>query len=174
MYKFLLRKKIKKALTNSDRVKVYHSLKEVKDILILFDISDYDDVIHFVYKMRVMGKRVKTIGYKNDKDIKNYPKTTKIVTSKEMKSWKGDFLVSVSDFIKKEKFDLVIDFNLRQNLLLQYILVLINSPFKVGFQKSDFQLHDMIILPSSESNELSAIKELSRQLIYYLTTISSY
>jgi hypothetical protein len=173
MYKFFLRRKIKKALTGSNRARAYCNLKDIKEILILFDVCDYDDAFGFVHRMRNHGKKVKAIAYKDEKDIKTYPKITQIVTSKDLKNWKGILPDSVNAFLEKEKFDLVVDFNFKENLLLQYILTLVDAPFKVGFYKNDLQLHDMVILSPPESDESPDIEKLSKQLIYYLTTILS-
>jgi hypothetical protein len=173
MYKFLLKRKIKKALNSLNREKAFLNLEEVKTVLILFDTVDYEETIHFVNQLRHMGKKVKMIAYKDKNDMGDYPKINKIVSIKEMKDWRGELLLPVIDFVEKEKLDLLIDFNFKKNLLLQYILAKVNSLFKVGFYRADFQLHDMIILYPADSDSSSTVKELSRQLVFYLTTISS-
>jgi hypothetical protein len=173
MYNFLLKRKIKKALNSFQREKAFLNLKKVKTVLILFDTADYGETIHFVNQLRHMGKKVKMIAYKDKNDMGDYPKINKIVSTKEMKDWLGELLAPVIDFVEKGKSDLVIDFNFKKNLLLQYILAKVNSPFRVGFYRADFQLHDMIILYPAESDSASTVKELSRQLVFYLTTISS-
>jgi hypothetical protein len=173
MFDFLLKRKIKKTLHHSNRGKVYHNLKEVKSMLVLLDATDYDDVSYFVHQMIDMGKDVKTVAYKNDKDVNTYSEINAILTPKALKDWKTKNLNPVVDMIENVSFDLVVDFNFRKNLLLQYILVQANSSFKVGFCKNDLLMHDMLILPASDNHEYFSVKESAKQFIYYLTTISS-
>jgi hypothetical protein len=176
MYKFLLRKKIKNILNHSDRQKVYHNLKEIKTILILFDTRDYADISLFIKDLQKKEKKVKALAYKDKSDTADYSKSAfGIVTSKEMKNLKGDALIQISNSFGELVFDLVVDMTQKENLLLQYILVDVQSPFKVGFYKTDPPIHDMVIslAPEPESDSVSTIKELGKQLIYYLTIISS-
>jgi ADP-heptose:LPS heptosyltransferase len=176
MYKFFLRRKIKKILNQSDRKKVYHNLKEIKTILVLFDTKDYEDVAYFVQQVKKMGKKVKAIAYKEKKDTQDYPKNLfNVVTSKEMKNVKGEALTQIIHSLGENTFDLVVDLTLEENLLLQYILVSISSPFRVGFYKTNPPIHDMVISISQEqeTSKIASVKELGKQLIYYLTVISS-
>ena len=169
MYKFLLRRKIKKILKLSERKKVYHNLKEIRSVLVLFDMENYGDASHFIQQLKKIGKRIKAIAFKDKKDTNNYSKITiNIVTDKDMK---GDSLTQITNSLIDEKFDLVVDLTLKENLLLLYILVKVNSPLKVGFYKHPLSVHDMVI--SFAPGLVQNVKELGKQLIHYLTVISS-
>jgi len=169
MYKFLLRRKIKQMVKNSEREKAYHNLKEIKSVFVMFDTENYDDATYFIHQMKKMGKKVKAYAYKSKKDVNNYSKISlTIVTEKDMKS---ESLVQISNSFADEKFDLVVDLTLKENLLLLYILISLNSPLKVGFCKHSLPVHDMVI--SFAPGLMQNVKELGRQLIHYLTIISS-
>jgi hypothetical protein len=176
MYKFFLRRKIKKIVNRSDRQKAYHNLREIKKMLVLFDMKDYEDANHFIQQMKKMGKRIKAVAYKDKNDTKKYSKDlVNIVTAKEMKNVKGESLSELLQSLNKNDFGLVVDLTLKENLLMQYLLVSVKSPFKVGFYKTDFPIHDMVIAipPEQEESKIASVKELSKQLIHYLTIISS-
>ena len=169
MYKFLLRRKIKKIIAHSERERAYHNLKEIKSVLVLFDTGDFEDASHFIQQLKKMGKKIKAYAFKNKKDTNNYSNISyTIVTEKDMK---GDSLIQIANSLTNEKFDLVVDLSLKENLLLLYILVSVNSPLKVGFYKHLFSVHD-IVISFAPGMELT-IKELGQQVIYYLTIISS-
>ena len=169
MYKFLLRRKIKQLLEHSEREKAYHNLKEIKSVLVLFDTEDFDDANDFILQMKKMGKKVKAFAFKDKKDTKQYSKISyTIVTDKDMKS---ESLVQATNSLSDEKFDLVVDFTLKENLLLLYILVLVNAPLKIGFYKHALSVHDMVI--SFAPGLVQNVKELGKQVIHYLTIISS-
>jgi len=169
MYKFLLRRKIKKIIKHTERNKAYHSLKEIKSVLVLFDTQDYEDAIHFIQQLKKMGKKIKAFAYKGKDDVNTYSKISyTIVTEKDMK---GESLVQIVNSLTDETFDLIVDLTLKENLLLLYILVSVNSPLKVGFYKHTLSVHDMVI--SFSPGLVQNVKELGKQLIHYLTVISS-
>ena len=172
MYKFLLRRKIKKILSNSERKKAYLNLKEIKSILVLFDTDNFDGASHFIQQMKKMRKKVKAIAFKNKNDTCTYSNISyTFVTEKDMKDLKGETLVQIVNSLADEKFDLIVDLSLKENLLLLYILVSANSPLKVGFYKHALSVHDMVI--SFAPGLVQNVKELGNQLIHYLTIISS-
>lgn len=169
MYKFLLKRKIKKIITHSEREKAYYNLKEIKSILVLFDTEDFEDASYFIQQLKKMGKKIKAFAFKNKKDTNNYSNISySIVTEKDMK---GESLALIVNSLSDEKFDLVVDLTLKENLLLLYILVVANSSLKVGFYKHALSVHD-IVISFAPGLELT-LKELGAQLIHYLTIISS-
>ena len=169
MYKFLLRRKIKKIIAHSERERAYHNLTEIKSVLVLFDTEDFEGAIHFIQELKKMGKKIKAFAFKSKKDSHHYSKISyTIVTEKDMR---GDLLAQIANGLADEKFDLVVDLSLKENLLLLYILVSANSPLKVGFYKHALWVHD-IVISFAPGMELD-VNELSQQVIYYLTTISS-
>jgi len=172
MFKFLLRRKIKKILNISERKKAYISLKEIKSILVLFDTENFDDANHFIQQMKKMKKKIKAIAFKSKNDPQSYSNISyTFVTEKDMKDLKGDSLVQIVNSFEDEKFDLVVDLTLKENLLLLYLLVSVNSPLKVGFYKHALPVHDMVI--SFAPGLVQNVKELGNQLIHYLTIIAS-
>lgn len=169
MYEFLLKRKIKQIIKHSERTKAYHNLKEVKSILVLFDTENFDDASHFIQQMKKMGKKVKAFAFKGKKDLSNYSNISyTIVTEKDIK---GESLVQIANSLTDEKFDLAVDLTLKENLLLLFILVSVNSPLKVGFYKHALSVHD-IVISFAPDLELT-VKELGQQVIHYLTVISS-
>jgi len=169
MYKFLLRRKIKRIVKLSEREKAYHNLREIKSVLVLFDTENFDDANHFIQQMKKMGKKIKALAFKPKGDSNNYSNISyTIVTEKDMK---GDSLAQITNILSDEAFDLVVDLTLEENLLLLYVLVSVNSPLKVGFYKHALSVHDMVI--SFAPGLVQNVKELGKQLIHYLTIISS-
>jgi len=169
MYKFLLRRKIKKIIKHSEREKAYHNLKEIKSVLVLFDTENFDDASQFIQQLKKMGKKIKAFAYKDKKDTNNYSNISyTIVTDKDMKS---ESLALIVNSLSNDTFDLVVDLTLKENLMLLFVLVSANSSLKVGFYKHALSVHDIVI--SFAPGMGLTVKELGKQLIYYLTIISS-
>ncbi|MDR3338944.1 MAG: hypothetical protein LBT25_02410 [Candidatus Symbiothrix sp.] len=176
MYEFLLKRKIKRILNRSEREKAYHNLKEIKTVLVLFDTENFSDAEHFIRHLKRMGKKVQALAYKDKHDDKDYSKILfNILTPKDIKDFKCESITQIINSFETFSFDLIADLSLKENLLLQYALVSIKAPMKVGFYKAQLPIHDMIIYPPEEleDGENSFLKELGKQLIFYLTTISS-
>ncbi|MDR1631570.1 MAG: hypothetical protein LBR97_01580 [Dysgonamonadaceae bacterium] len=124
-----------------------------------------------------MGKKVKVYAYKDNSDKNDYSKILhNIVTEKDMNIWKNDSLKELVNSLDSDTpYDLAIDLTPKENVLLQYLLVSSDSLLKVGFSKTNLPVYDLVISFASENelNEIITARELSRQLIHYLTTISS-
>jgi hypothetical protein len=175
--KYFLRRRIRKILNNSKREKEYRNLKEIKSVLLFFDTEDYSDAGLFIKQLKKMGKKVKAYAYKDKKDKNDYSKILHhIVTEEDMNIWKGDSLKElVNSLGSGAPYDLAVDLTSKENILLQYLLVSADSLLKVGFCKTNLPVYDMVISFASEKelNEIITIQEFSKQLIHYLTTISS-
>ena len=172
MNNFLLKRKIKKLIKNSERERAYLSLREIKSVMVLFDTEDFEDANFFIKHLKKLGKRIKVFAYKNSNDVNNYSRISYTpVVKKNMKYLRSESLNQINSLLS-EKFDLVVDLTLKENLLLLYVLVAANSPLKIGIYKHTPQVHDIVISSFSHGPEQN-IKELGEQLIYYLTTISS-
>jgi len=174
--KYFLKRKINRILKSSNREKKYLNLKEIKSVLLLFDTQDYSDANLFIKQLKKMGKKIKACAYKDQNDQNDYSNILyNIVTEKDINIWQNDFMSGTVDSLCVESYNLVIDLTLKENLLLQYVLVSVDSSFTVGFNKTNLPVYDMVISFSSEmeSSGLITVKELSRQVIHYLETISS-
>jgi len=168
MYKFLLRRKIKKILNLSERKKAYHNLKEIKTVLVLFDTENFSDAIHFIQQLKKMKKKIRAFAYKDKSDTNQYYNISYIATEKDMK---GDSLSQIVKNLTSEKFDLIVDLTLKENILLLFVLVSVDAPLKVGFYKNALSVHDIVI--SFAPGLVQNVKQLGNQLIHYLTIISS-
>jgi hypothetical protein len=151
-------------------------LKDIRSVLLLFDIKDYSEAKLFIKQLRKMGKKVNVCAFKDKTDKNDYSATSHpVVTEKDVNLWNSDALSKAIHALGSGSYDLAINLTLQENLLLQYILVSINSTFKVGFNRADLPICDMVIsfAPQMESDGIITIRELSKQVIHYLTIISS-
>jgi hypothetical protein len=176
IYEFLLKRKIKQILKKLKRIKEYHNLTEAQSVLVLFDTKDYDDAKAFIKQLKKTKKTLTIVAYKKLSDENDYSNELQyVVTDKDTKYWKSESLIKITDFFSTKSFDLAVDLTTENNLLLQYVLVSAHSSFKVGFCKNNPPIHDMVITfsPDIEREKLFSVQDLGKQLIHYLTTISS-
>jgi hypothetical protein len=175
--RFILERKIKKILKKSKREKAYRNLNEIESVLLFFDTRDYSDANHFIQQLNKMNKKVQAYAYKDKNDTNDYSKIFhRVVTEKDLNIWKLDSLKELVKSLGADThYDLAIDLTHEENILFQYLLASADAFLKVGFSKSKLPIYDMVISFASEKrlNEIITTEELSKQLIHYLSTISS-
>jgi len=172
MCKFLLRRKIKQIVERSDRKKAYYSLREIKSVLVLFDTKDFEDADRFIQQLKRMRKSTKAFAFKDKKDTNTYSKISyPIVTEKDMKSLSHESLIQMANSLSNESIDLIVDFTLKENLLLLFLLVSVNASLKIGFYRHALPVHDLVILFAPD--RVLNVRELGEQVFHYLTVIAS-
>ncbi|MDR0681045.1 MAG: hypothetical protein LBG15_04225 [Dysgonamonadaceae bacterium] len=173
MYKYILKKKLKKHYKNSEREKRFLNLKDIHSILILFDTANYEEANIFVQKLKKLKKEVTVYAYQAKKDEYDYSKTSyRIITSKEVDDLFDNKIKEIAKELDSKKFDAVIDLTTQSNASLEYLLAHSNASIKTGLKKNDLPQYDLSItmLPDIEKENLK-VRELAKQIVYYLHTI---
>jgi hypothetical protein len=175
MYEQIIKGKLKRYYKNYSREKCFLNLKDIRTVLILFNTSDFEEADAFVRKLKKLGKKVTVYAYKGKKDERDYSKTLyRIVTAKEAGNLFDNKMNEIVKELNKQNFDAVIDLTIRRNIPLEYLLAHSNAYIKAGLKKNDFPQYDLSIttLPNTESDK-AKVKELGKQIVYYLHTINT-
>ncbi len=149
------------------------NFKTAKRIGIVFDASDetvYKKVSDFVRYLQNMKIIVKAIGYNKGSQMPHYciPKLSyDYYSSKDINWFEKPSNKFIDDFINKE-FDILIDFNLNNNLSSTYIVGVSKAKFKLGvFDENKTDIYDFMIKLEDSTN----LNEFIKQLIHYLTIL---
>jgi hypothetical protein len=175
MYKHILKRKLKDYYKSHPRENCYLNLKDIHTILILFDTITYEEADTFAEKLKKLGKNITAYAYKNKKDIYSYSKSPyRIITTKEVDVLFDNKIEDIVREVEAQKFDAVIDLTIRRNLPLEYLLAHSDASLKAGLKKCDPSPYDLSIttLPEIERETLK-VRELAKQIIYYLHSIRS-
>jgi predicted MPP superfamily phosphohydrolase len=175
MYKYILKKKLKKHYKNNEREKRFLNLKDIHSILILFDTANYEEANIFVQKLKKLKKAITVYAYQDKKDGYDYSRTSyRIVTAKEVDDLFDNKIREIAKELDGTKFDAVIDLTTQRNASLEYLLAYSNASIKTGLKKNDLPQYDLSItvLPDIEKDNLK-VRELAKQIVYYLHTINA-
>ena len=174
MFDFLVRNKIKKLCKDSPRVKKFKNMDEIRSILILFETIDYEDVDAYVMHLEKMSKSVKGYGYKVKNDKYDYSETPyRIMEHKVDTNASGVPGGTLLDELSAERYDLLIDLSVKENVTLEYLVAASDIPLKVGLKKNKLPIYDILISKLPKNKNSSDCVELGRQILHYLSTIRS-
>lgn len=144
---------VEKALTElSDRTMVKPD--SVRTVACLIDISILDDVDlyhHLKELFQIQKNRVTTIYYS--------PKPTKDLTlfspqfNNRHLHWDGTLLHPMKKKILSKKYDLLFNFFVKDNLVLQSISSQIKTGFRVGYVTVDQRLNDLMLGEENKTAE---------------------
>jgi hypothetical protein len=176
MYKYILNRKIKKYFKHASREKSYLNLKDIRSILVLFDTATYEEVDTFVEKLKKLGKQVTAYAYQDKTDKTLYSiRPYCVTTAYEVERLFQNPVEKIARKLAEKKFDAVIDLSIQPVLLLEYLLVRSQASIKTGLRKTDrLPLHDFSIINLPDTGkEILNVRELAKQIIFYLHTIRS-
>jgi len=174
--KYVLNRMLKSKLRNSEREKSFKSLKDIKSVLVLFDTKDFIEAEEFIEQLKKLKKKTTVCAFIGRGDMTHYSETNiNFIREKDTKNWNDRMMLKTTSIANNDYFDMVVNFSLKPNIILEYILASVNSPFKTGFYKSDLKVHDFIISSASTSSDEIVppdLRELGAQLLFYLKTIA--
>ena len=175
MYEYILKNKLKRIYRNKSREKNFLNWKDIHTVLVLFDTSHFDEVTGFIDRLKKLGKKVTVCAYQKKDDKRNYSNTSHcIISEKEAGKWFGNPLPAIIQGLASGTVDAAIDLTLSRNIPLEYVLAHIPASVKTGLKKTDFPQYDLAIttLPIGEA-ESYQVRELSKQIVYYLDKIGT-
>ena len=166
---FVLKTKLKK----QDREKVMSSLNSAKTvgIVCLVDLEDNWKIIQDVIKeFQEKGARVGVMGvfYGNVKPLW-FIETLNVTlcTEKELGLSQIPTGMHITEFLST-KFDLLIDFSIKDKFAPFYIAALSNAKFKIGLDSEQNRTHFDMLLKLEQTD----IKEYKNHLMHYLSQIN--
>ncbi|MCC8146546.1 MAG: hypothetical protein LIO93_08955 [Bacteroidales bacterium] len=174
MYKHILKKKIKDFYKKNSRKKQFLNLNDIHTILILFDTKNYEEADEFIEKLKKLDKKVTVYAFKEKSDQYDYTETPyRIITSKEAFDLFDNKMTEIADELENVTYDAVFDLTIDRNIPLEYLLARSNAYIKTGLKKNDLPQYDLAIAEPDDKNEPLNVKELGKQIVYYLHTIKA-
>jgi len=151
--RYFLRKYIRENRVNRQRQG--SSLKHARSVGVLCEITNedsYKSIYAIFSKLQMQDKNVRLVGYVNDKEVPFYclPQLTCDFFSNKHLNWYGKpMMPQLLDFTKLE-FDILIDFNYRDNAPIESLIALSKSKFIIGQNEGSASYYDLFINDSNK------------------------
>lgn len=171
MFKFLRNRKIESSIKKNERQHTFLSMASIRNILILFDYNDLNNIISIVKELDSMGKRVFLWTFDPDKNAipsKRQSLSLQTITSNDVSST-GSICKELMAVFETQIYDTIIDLTTEKHYALQYLLSKNTAKFSIGTSESDHRLYDFIL----HRKENMTVNEVFTQIKFYLSNIRS-
>jgi len=164
---FFLKQKIKKLTKEFVRIKKFREYKEIQNILLLFNLENLTEVEDFVHQLTRDGKKVLACSF--DSKIKIIPRVPEnfIVWNTNQLDIYGIPLQTELKTLTDFSSDTLIDLTTTPTPVLQYLFLNATSDFRVGFNRENAGLYDLLI----ERNPEHDFSFFVNQMLFYLKSL---
>lgn len=165
---YIIKKKIKSLIASN--AKGQHTFKmydQLKNIVVLYEIADFEGVERGISKLKSGGKQIVSYGYVRKEAIPECDESYKfVIEKKDVNIW-GVPSGELSDLFKEERADVIIDLTHPGCYALQYLFLNHPCDFKAGIKKHAYDFYDVSIVVT-DKDEISYLFE---QILFYLQNI---
>jgi len=171
MLNFIRKKKVDSAREKTQREKAFLNYDSIKNILILFNISNWPDVQRIVEALKEDGKNVTLwTARPKDKVQIQVPQEVRVVDTAKEVTWTQSLTKPVIDEFEKINYETLLDLTTVSENALEYLLAVNTSNFCIGIRenKSKEKVYDFVILKKEEDDIFTTFEQMK----YYLGKIN--
>lgn len=172
MLNFLRKKKVNSALGKAKREKGFLNYNSIKEVIILFNLEDWDEVQKIADNLKADGKHVvamwTTARTKDKAGITLLPEVRVVDQSKDV-SWSQSVAKPILDEFEQLQYDTLLDLSADSDNILEYLLAINNSKFCVGIRESESKVYDFVLLKKDDDGIFSTFEQMK----FYLGKINS-
>lgn len=171
MLDYFLQRSIKSELNNNNRKHTFLNFEGIKNVLVLFDIQDWDTIAPIIEDLRQHGKYVMpwTIKPKQMQSQilpANLPPNVRVIDTHKDLDWKRLIRPAILTEFDNLTYDTFLDLSLEPNDYSKLLLVRNKSNFCLGFTKREEKLYDFTILKEDNQSLFEAYEQLKIYLAH--------
>lgn len=168
MNQFFLKRAIRRLHKSWKRTKCFKEYKHINRVLVLFDMENAEAVKDFVKSIQYTGKEVLAVSFFQGKLVE-MPVVTDgfVLWHKEYLDYWGMPKAKELEDFKQFKPDTLIDLSIRPNYVVNYLSLITNAEYRVGFHLDEKSCGDLMI----EYNPEQGFAFLTSQLHFYMKTL---
>lgn len=171
MLDYFLQRSIKSELNNNNRKHTFLNFEGMHNILVLFDIQDWEMVSPIIEDLKKHGKNVMPWTVKpklaqGQAHQVTLPQYVRVVDTHKDLDWKRLIRSTILSEFDNLKYDTFLDLSLEPNDYTKLLLVRNRSNFCLGFTKKEEKLYDFIILKEDNQSLFDAYEQLKLYLAH--------
>lgn len=171
MLDYFLQRSIKSELNNNNRKHTFLNFEGMHNILVLFDIQDWEMVSPIIEDLKKHGKNVMPWTVKpklaqGQAHQVTLPQYVRVVDTHKDLDWKRLIRSTILTEFDNLKYDTFLDLSLEPNDYTKLLLVRNRSNFCLGFIKKEEKLYDFIILKEDNQSLFDAYEQLKVYLAH--------
>ena len=167
MMNIFLKNQIKKLTKNSVRVKMFREYKDIRQVMLLFNMEDLAVVESFVKTLVADGKLVTAYSFElNNNAYPQLPDNFTILNKENLNFFRIPKSAELSVF-KGHRSDTLIDLTKKPSLILRFLFLNSPSDFRVGFNRDNAPLYDLLI----EQNQEQDFSFFVGQMLFYMKSL---
>lgn len=167
MLNFIRKKKVDSAREKTKREKSFLNYDAIEDILILFNLKDWQEVKRIADNLREDRKTVHlwTVRPK-EKGETPVPSEVKAIDASKHISWTQSLAKPIIEEYQKIYYDTLLDLTTMSDNTLEYLLAINKSKFCVGIRENEAKekVYDFVLLKKEEDDIFTTFEQLK----YYL------
>ena len=169
MVKLFLKKRVEKLLKGFERKKTFRKYDDIKRIVLLFEIEDFEKVVDFVDKLKADGKEVSAYSFdQKNRVFPDVPDYFHLWNNSKMTvlgfPYSGDLKL-----FKENSHDTLIDLTNHSIPLYNYLFLNSDADFRVGSDNENSTLYDLLIERKPEQD----FSFFAEQLLFYMKSLRS-
>lgn len=169
MLNFIRKIRIDSAKKNFQRKKKFLNYKDIRRVLILFNIQQYAQIKEVIETLQADGKSVIAWTVRHQHEVHMLPAAIRVVDERKELSITQALNQQVKDEFDSLSYDTLIDFNSTNDYIFDYLLVCNKSRFCIGIRENqNIKLYDFIMRKPVKDSYL----EIFKQMKYYLENIN--
>lgn len=161
MLNFIRKKKVNSALSKAQRDKKFLNYDSIKNILILFNITDWHDVQRVVEALRKDGKNIQmwTVRSKETADIM-VPNDIRVINATKELSWSQSLSKNVLEEFSKVNYETLLDLSAENDSILEYLLAVNTSNFCIGIRETETKIYDFVMIKKEEEDIFTTFEQM--------------
>lgn len=171
MLDYFLQKSIRSGLKNNNRKHTFLNFEGMQNVLVLFDIHDWEMVAPIIEDLKRHGKGVMawTVKPKPTQEQTQFsalPPDVRVVDLHKDIDWKRVIRPEILIEFDNLRYDTCLDLSLELSDYTKLLLVRNNSRFCLGFTKREEKLYDFVILKEEGQSLFEAYEQLKIYLVH--------
>lgn len=161
MLDYFLQQKISTGLKKYRKEHCFLNYNDIKNVLILFDIEDWYEILPIIEKLKKDGKKVIAWTIRpTQSQVFRFPHYVRVIEPNKDINWLKLLKPEVLEDFKRLNYETIMDLSSGENDYILWLLTQNKSQFAIGLVKNEYKLYDFTLLKEKEQSHFEAFEQM--------------